>query len=168
MIKKLLFVFLAAVLVVGGLGFGVSSASAQSVPAFPDGCASMLGYSATTGDACNGSSTADTYPVEGCTTIFGYSATTGDACDGASVALMSMPGCTSTSGYSAVNGAPCNGTPIATFASDPGTVIVPVTPGLPVTGAGGNALSNTLLLLSSGLVFIFGTRYLVRRSSLAR
>ncbi len=152
--------------------FGLASiANAQSVPTpnpfptYPTGCSSALGYSVTNGLPCNGTSVATVSPMPGCTTALGFSVTNGVPCSGGSVAIPYLAGCSSIFGFSTITAAPCNGTSIAE-----GTVVPPpivVTPGLPVSGAGGNAANNIALLLSSGLVSILGVAYFVRRAKLA-
>ena len=78
----------------------------------------------------------------------------GIPCDGASVAIPYLNGCSSTDGYSIVSGAPCNGTTIATSSS----------PGLPVTGAGSNALTNLTLLFSLAVLAVVGGVYLAKKT----
>ena len=159
--NKILFAFLSLALVFGVVGFvGAQVAHAQAVPTFPIGCTSNLGYSVTNGTPCNGTSYA-TMNISGCSTALGYSITTGTPCDGASIAIPYLAGCTSIYGFSNISGAACNGTNLV---QSPGTVIV--TPGLPVTGAGSNALVNTMLLLSSAIVAIVGGVYLVKKSKI--
>jgi hypothetical protein len=145
--------FLSVLVILGA--FSANSAQAQSSP-FPAGCASALGYSATTGLPCNGTNNATIGPLQGCETALGYSAVNGVPCSGGSVAIFFLAGCSSLYGYSSITGQPCNGTAIAT--------LEPITPfpGLPTTGAGGNALFNVLALLASGGVVAFGLKYLVR------
>ena len=146
--------FLAIVFVVGFTS--TKSADAQTV-SYPEGCASALGYSVTTGHECNGTSNATDAPMPGCTTALGYSVTTGDPCSGSSVALQYLAGCSSLYGYSTRSGQPCNGTSVAV--PIPGT-----TPGLPRTGVEGNAIVSILLMTISGLVAIFGLAYLSKQS----
>lgn len=139
-------------------GFGMIGAqNAHAQITFPSGCSSALGYSVTTSFPCNGTSVATPAPMPGCTTALGYSVTTGRPCDGASEAITFLGGCTSILGYSTATGAPCNGTAVATI----GTVVP--TPGLPTTGAGGDAARNIVLLLGSGLLSVFGITYIARR-----
>ncbi len=62
-----------------------------------------------------------------------------------------------------MTGQPCNGTLSASFLPpvvDPGTV---GTPGLPTTGAGGNASKNIALLLGVGLFTVLGISYVARK-----
>ena len=193
--NKLAISFLALTLILSGLGLVAGTAEAQ-VATFPAGCTSTVGYSTTNGAACNGTSTATTSFMSGCTSTIGYSTTTGAACNGGTTATTSyfagcsstlgsstvtglpcsggttalpyLAGCTSTLDYSTVNGAPCNGTSVATTSS--GTSIPPVTittPGLPTTGAGGDAAANLALLAGSGLLALCGIVYFVRRSKVA-
>lgn len=158
--NKILFTFLSLALVFGVVGFaGAQVAHAQVAPTFPVGCTSNLGYSVTNGYPCNGTSFA-TMNVSGCTTALGYSVTTGAPCDAASVAIPYLAGCTSIYGFSSISGAACNGTNV--IQSTTGVT----TPGLPVTGAGSNALVNTILLLSSALVALVGVSYLVKKSKI--
>ena len=147
-----------------GAGFaGLGSANAQ-VYSFPAGCTSALGYSITNGVACSGNGVAINQPMPGCTTPLGYSITNGTPCSGSSVVLPYLAGCTSTSGYSTIDpGKLCNGTLASTVPVTPPTT----TPGLPRTGAGGNAFTNTLILLVSGLAALAGTTYLVRKNNVA-
>jgi len=158
--NKILFTFLSFALVFGVFGFvGVQSAHAQVAPSFPVGCTSNLGYSVTNGTPCNGTAYA-TMNISGCTTALGYSVTTGIPCDGNSIAIQYLAGCSSIYGFSNISGAACNGTNLIQTTNPP---VVVVTPGLPVTGAGSNALVNTMLLLSSAIVAIVGSTYLVKK-----
>ena len=100
--------------------------------------------------------------VSGCTTALGYSVTTGSPCDAAAVAIPYLAGCTSIYGFSNISGAACNGTNV--IQTNVGTVVT--TPGLPVTGAGGNAFANIMLLLSSAIVAVVGGVYLVKKSKI--
>ncbi|MFZ2150336.1 MAG: hypothetical protein WAV15_04215 [Minisyncoccia bacterium] len=143
---------LAFVLGVFGL-MGAPSASAQTA-SFPSGCASGLGYSVTTGNSCNGNSTAYMGFLPGCSSALGYSVVSGSPCSGGPVAIPYLNGCSSIYGYSIINGWVCNG---ATFGPGGGTVY---SPGLPTTGYGGNALNNILLLAVSGLIAFLGFIYL--------
>lgn len=154
--KKLFLIALLFMFTIISTGMiGAQNAHAQI--SFPSGCSSALGYSVTTSLPCNGTSTATLAPMPGCTTALGYSITTGRPCDGANEAITFLGGCTSIIGYSTATGAPCNGTSVAT------TVAVTPTPGLPATGADGNALGNIALLLGSGLLSVFGITYIARR-----
>lgn len=171
MTNKLLSLVLLPTLVFAFFGaFSVANAQVATpvpFPTYPSGCSSALGYSITTGLPCNGTSVATNAPMPGCTTALGYSVTTGIPCSGGSVAIPYLAGCTSIFGFSTITARPCNGTAVAE-----GTVVVTpppviIVPGLPTTGAGGNAFANIALLLSSGLVSILGIAYLVRRSRLA-
>jgi hypothetical protein len=165
--KKLLAIGLLSFLVLGMFGaIGIGSASAQTAT-FAAGCSSALGYSVTTGLACNGTATATMPFLPGCTTALGYSITNGVPCSGGSVAIQWLAGCSSSVGYSTITGAPCNGTTVATppvvvVVPDPGTGTT--TPGLPTTGAGGNALLNSIVLVASGLFVILGGVYVAKRS----
>jgi hypothetical protein len=150
-----------------GVGFAsVNNANAQ-VSSFPAGCSSNLGYSTTTGSPCNSTTVATIGPLAGCTTALGYSVTSGVPCSGASFAISYLAGCSSIYGYSTIDGKACNGTTVA--AVDPGTVppVVVVSPGLPTTGAGGNAGMNAFILSISGLIALGGAVYLVRKSKVA-
>jgi len=159
--NKILFTFLSLALVFGVVGFaGAQNVHAQTVPTFPVGCTSNLGYSVTNGFPCNGTSYA-TMNIAGCTTALGYSLTTGAPCDAAAVAIPYLAGCTSIYGFSSISGAACNGTNVIQT-----TVGVVTTPGLPVTGAGSNAFANMVLLLSSAIVAVVGGVYLVKKSKI--
>ena len=145
--------------VIIGLGFvSAGQAEAQTV-SFPAGCSSGLGYSVTTGDPCNGEDTATSNPMPGCASAFGYSVTNGSPCSGTSTAIFSLGGCSSVYGYSVIEGRPCNGTNVATFA--------PVIPGLPMTGGGGNAFQNIMVLAVSGLMAVAGSVYLSRKPEIS-
>lgn len=165
MIKKIfstvLFIFV--FMFMGGL---INVGSVQAAETYPNGCSSSIGYSVTTGSPCNGSiNNAIKDFLPGCSSALGYSITNGAACSGGNEALSYLAGCTSLMGYSIFTGAPCNGTNIATFTQP---VISPSTPGLPLTGSGGNALQNTILILTSGMFVVFGLVYLIRNPSLAK
>jgi hypothetical protein len=169
--NKILFGFLSLALVFGVVGFtGAQLAHAQVVPTFPVGCNSNLGYSITNGLPCNGTSIATSY-IAGCTTILGYSITNGATCDGAAVAIPYLNGCSSVNGFSIVSGAPCNGTMNATtdpsIAAASTVTTTTVTPGLPVTGAGNNALVNLALLFSLAVVAVGSGVYLSRKTKIA-
>ena len=152
----MVFVFLLALV----FGFGsVQDVSAQAFPSFPTGCTSALGYSVTNGTPCNGTSFA-TMNIAGCSTALGYSITTGAPCSGISVAIPYLAGCTSIYSYSTISGVACNGTSVASVQS---STPLPI-PGLPTTGAGGNAFTNMMLLLSSGVVALMGSIYFIRKS----
>ena len=151
-----MFSVLLIALIVGGVGSFVSQTAEAQTATFPAGCSSGLGYNATTGQPCSGTSTAIPKFMPGCTTALGYSSTTGLPCSGSSVAIEWLAGCTSKLGYSSVDGTPCNGTNVATF-----VVVPPSSPGLPTTGFGGNALSNVILLLSFLTLAVAGATYLV-------
>jgi hypothetical protein len=155
---------LAMIVMMGFISIG--EASAQTSP-FPPGCASALGYSATTGNPCNGTSTATSRPMPGCTSALGYSATTGKPCSGGDVALNFLVGCTSVNGYSSITGEPCNGTSVATngFVALSPTYVggSTNTPGLPTTGAGGEAPMNVLMMALSLGVVVLGSTYLVTK-----
>lgn len=164
MLKKLLFLSFLVIFVSSVISFiGVQNANAQFQPSFPPGCTSALGYSVTNGIPCNGTSVA-TLNVPGCTTALGYSITTGIPCSGSSVAIQYLAGCYSIYGYSTIYSVPCNGTSVA---SSP-TSTEPTTPGLPTTGAGGNAFSSLMILISSGVVALGGSIYLFKRYNLAK
>ncbi|MES2315535.1 MAG: hypothetical protein V4486_02240 [Patescibacteria group bacterium] len=157
MTKKLAFSVLIVMFIVVGVTTGVAQAQTAS---FPSGCASGLGYSATTGNPCNGTNTATNRYMPGCSSsALGYSATTGEPCSGGSVAIQWLAGCTSTVGFSSIDGSPCNGTARVTP-----VVLGTSNPGLPTTGAGGNASMNIILLLASAGVAAFGAIYLSRGS----
>ncbi|MBI4160790.1 MAG: hypothetical protein HY506_02685 [Candidatus Yanofskybacteria bacterium] len=192
--KFLSIVFLSMFLVLG-FGVGFDTASAQ-VATFPSGCSSTMGYSTVTGLPCNGTGAATLTFMAGCTSIFGYSTTTGLACNGGVTAMTSyFPGCTSVLGastvtglpcsggpvplpflagcesiygFSTVNGLPCNGTLAVTFDPGLGTGGGTGTPGLPTTGAGGNAMNNLVLLIGSGLISLFGIAYIANRMRITR
>src|SRR3989338_8391462 len=192
MIKKILGSFFVFALVLGALGLLQAPVAEAQVSSLPSGCTSTMGNSTTTGQPCNGTSTASTSFPSGCTSVIGYSTTNGLACNGTFtatttffpgctstlgtstftglpcsgglVALPFLAGCTSVFGFSTITGQPCNGTFSATF--DTGGVIV-TDPGLPTTGAGGNAFANVLALLSSGGVMVLGSIFLARRKSRA-
>jgi hypothetical protein len=152
--NKILLSIFSLALVFGVVGFTANTVHAQVAPNFPVGCTSNLGYSVTNGSPCNGTSYA-TMNISGCTTALGYSVTTGIPCDGSSVAIQYLAGCSSINGLSTISGAACNGT------SSPAVVIV--TPGLPVTGAGTNALVNLTLLFALAIVAIVSGTYLARK-----
>lgn len=153
--NKILFTFLSLALVFGAVSFTANTAHAQVAPSFAVGCTSNLGYSVTNGNPCNGTAFA-TMNISGCTTALGYSVTTGVPCDGSSVAIEFLAGCSSINGNSTISGALCNGE------SSPAVTVV-TTPGLPVTGAGTNALVNLALLLSLAFVAIASGTYLARK-----
>jgi hypothetical protein len=157
MTKKIFSFAVLMMLIVAFAGFTTQKASADA--SFPAGCSSALGYSVTTGSPCNGTATATVGFLPGCSTALGYSVTNGAPCSGSSVAIQYLAGCTATTGYSTITGAPCNGTTVA----DP-VISVPTTPGLPTTGAGGNAPWNVVSLVCSGLAVLGGALYLVRRT----
>ncbi len=158
MIKKILFPILSLALIVFSVSFINVQSTQAATSTFPEGCASGLGYSATNGSPCNGRSTATIRYMAGCTSAVGFSATTGIPCSGSSVAIDWLAGCTSVFGYSSITGEPCNGTDFVSV-----VYIPPATnPGLPTTGAGGNAPLNMILLLSSGMIALAGSTYLVR------
>jgi hypothetical protein len=159
--NKILFAFLSLALVFGAVGFtGTQIVHAQVAPSFPVGCTSNLGYSVTNGSPCNGTSIA-TQSIAGCTTALGYSVTTAVPCDGSSVAIQYLAGCSSIYGFSTISGNACNGTSTPTLQAT--TTTTTTTPGLPVTGAGSNVFVNIVLLLSSAIVAIVGSTYLIRR-----
>jgi hypothetical protein len=155
---------LALVVIFGVSGFtGIKSASAQTA-SFPSGCASGLGYSVTTGNPCNGNSTAYRGFLAGCSTALGYSTVNGVPCSGGTVAISYLAGCSSIYGYSTINGWACNGSyfgPLVGGIAVGGTVY---TPGFPTTGYGGNALNNILLLAVTGLIASLGLIYVTRPS----
>ena|SRR3989338_1195216 len=146
-----------------GVAFlGAGTTNAQ-VAVFPSGCSSALGYSITTGLACNGTATATIGPLPGCTTALGFSIVNGVPCSGGPVAISFLAGCSSIFGFSTITGAPCNGTTVATI--DPNTIPPVIIPGLPTTGAGADGFRNAFLLMTSGLVATFGLTRFVRRNS---
>jgi hypothetical protein len=154
--NKILFTFLSLALVFGVVGFtGTQIVHAQVAPNFPVGCTSNLGYSVTNGSPCNGTSYA-TMNISGCTTALGYSVTTGTPCDGSSVAIQYLAGCSSINGLSSISGVACDGT-------SSGVATVVTTPGLPVTGAGANALVNIALLFALAIVAIGSGAYLAKK-----
>ncbi|HEY4513096.1 MAG TPA: hypothetical protein VJH06_01100 [Candidatus Paceibacterota bacterium] len=140
-----------------GLGMGIPAQAAT----FPDGCASGIGYSATTGSPCNGTSNAAVGNLPGCTTPLGYSSTSGVPCSGTSTALAFLAGCTSLIGYSSITGEACNGTGIATLPLGG----IPNVPGLPTTGDGGKVLDNAMILVVSGLLAVLGTMLFAKEKS---
>jgi hypothetical protein len=153
--NKIVFTFLSLALVFGVASFaGTQVANAQAVPSFSMGCTSNLGYSVTNGTPCNGTAYA-TMNISGCTTALGYSVTTGTPCDGSSIAISYLAGCSSVNGLSTISGALCDGT------SSPAVTVV-TTPGLPVTGAGTNALVDLLLLSFLAVTAIGSGVYLAR------
>jgi hypothetical protein len=158
---KTFYLFLSLAIIIAGVGFvGISKANAQ-VASFPSGCASGLGYSVTTGNACNGNSSGYVGFLPGCSSALGYSTVNGVPCSGGSVALVSyLAGCSSVYGYSTINGWACNGTRFGPAGG--GTVS---SPGFPVTDFGGNTLLNTLLLLGLGISASISFKYLMRFSS---
>ena len=168
MIKKILGSFFLLALILSGVGLAAQDASAQTpvpnpFPTFPAGCSSAIGYSVTTGLPCNGTSAAATLQP-GCPTVLGYSTVNGTPCSGISVALPYLAGCSSIYSFSTITGAPCNGTAfVSMFPPTTPPVVIITDPGLPTTGAGGNALSNILALLSSGVVMVIGSAFLARK-----
>ncbi len=165
--NKILFVFLSLTLVFGAVGFvGTQTAHAQVAPSFPAGCTSNLGYSTANGMPCNGTGVA-TMNIAGCTTALGYSIANGIPCDGNAVAIQYLNGCTSLNGFSIISGAACNGTNVVqTQTQTQGTtttVTTTSTPGLPVTGAGINALISMALLFSLAIVAVGSGLYLARK-----
>lgn len=160
--KFFTFVFLfAIVLSVAFVGAGTTSAQVAS---FPAGCSSALGYSITTGLACNGTATATIGPLPGCSTALGFSITNGAPCSGGPIAISFLAGCSSIYGYSVITGAPCNGTTVAVTDPNLAPPVVVVAPGLPTTGGGGNALNYMALLLISGSAAALGLTKLARRA----
>ncbi len=156
--NKLFLVVLLFTFITAGLSFSANVAQADL---FPAGCSSAIGNSVSTGLPCNGSSV-PTQPIAGCSSPIGYSVTTGTPCSGTTFAIQYLGGCSSLIGYSTATGAPCNGTSVAT---PPLTLVITngdVTPGLPTTGAGGQAAGNVALLLLSGAIVMFGSRYAVK------
>ncbi|MBI2630963.1 hypothetical protein HYW73_01960 [Candidatus Nomurabacteria bacterium] len=153
-----LFLFIAVTF--GVIGFtGIQSANAQTA-SFPAGCASGLGYSVTTANPCNGTSTAYVGFLFGCSSALGYSTANGAPCSGGTVAISYLAGCSSIYGYSTINGWACNGAYFGPAVGG-GTIY---SPGFPTTGLGGNALNNIFLLAVSGLIASLGLLYLSRRS----
>ncbi|HLP86766.1 MAG TPA: hypothetical protein VK153_02725 [Candidatus Paceibacterota bacterium] len=157
MTKKIFSLFTFAMLIIGFIGIGGINKAHAADSDFPQGCSSALGYSVTTGSPCNGTNSATVGFLPGCTTALGYSTLDGRACSGSSVALQYLAGCTSTFGYSTRTGAACNGTSVATILPVTPT---PTTPGLPLTGAGGNAPLNLFTLIVSGILVVSGFVYL--------
>lgn len=173
---KILSSIIFSLVLILGIGFAAQHVSAQTT-----GCSSTSGYSTTTGMSCNG---ATTIPV-GCTTTTGFSGTTGMPCNGSTASANNyngstvgtngyLNGCTSAVGYSATTGYPCNmsvngvtytgnGTTVTTTA--PTTVTTVTSPGLPITGAGQNALLNIVALLGSAFVVVAGIRYSLRQTA---
>ena len=172
MTNKLFSIMFSFALIIAGVGmFSVQQAHAQ--PVFPAGCASNVGYSVINDVPCNGASVATTSAtlMAGCPTALGYSTVNGAPCDGTTEAITFLNGCTSTMNYSTINNQPCNGTTLAATATDPdadGDDDTTTTPALPLTGAGGNASSNIVLLVASGLISALGVTYLARRSVVAK
>lgn len=152
------------------VSFGAGTADAQTAT-FPAGCTSALGYSVTTGNPCNGTSTATIGPLPGCTTALGYSTVDGRPCSGGSVAINFLAGCNSIYGYSTISGLPCNGTGTVSMPSTGGggggTYTPPInyTPGFPTTGYGGDLLINILFLGSSALIAALGLHFFARRDN---
>ncbi len=168
-------------------GIKIHMAEAQTSSGLPDGCTSGFGYSATTGEACDGSlsfsgNLASDFP-DGCASGLGYSATTGKPCNGESTPTERyVTGCNSALGYSSTDGAPCSGGNVAlnwllgctstfgysSISGEPcnGTDIASLgsggAPGLPTTGFGGDVLQNILLLLFSAGIMSIGGMYLYR------
>lgn len=158
MSKKILALVFMFALMLGGV-FATSDIASAQTATFPVGCSSALGYSVTTGLACNGTATATIGFLPGCTTALGFSTVNGVPCSGGPVAINFLAGCSSIFGYSVITGAPCNGTTFA--AIDPGVVVVP---GLPTTGGSGSATSSMLFLLATGALATAGLTRLARRS----
>lgn len=160
MTKKIFSLFTFMFLIVGL--FAINGSQKVNAETYPEGCSSAIGYSITTGNPCNGTTnSAITSFLPGCTTALGYSTTNGVACSGGNDALLYLAGCSSLSGYSTATGAPCNGTSVVTGVVTP-TPTTP-TPGLPQTGKGGDAMRNNILLIVSGILFIIGLKYIVRK-----
>lgn len=143
-----------------GLACNGGASSIAATTFFP-GCTSVMGFSTVTGRPCSGG-VALTSNFIGCSSTLGSSTVTGLPCSGGLVPLSFLAGCSSIFGVSTINGLACNGTSSPVY--DPGLVlgVSDETPGLPVTGAGGNASTNMLLLLGSGVAAILGGLYLVR------
>lgn len=184
-IKKISFLAAAVILALGI--FGAHTTKAQALPAgctttngystttggacsgtttYAAGCTTGAGFSATTGAACNnatlssngyaGSAGVNGY-LNGCTSTNGFSTTNGLACTTAFNnvmigSLLAPAGCFSASGYSTVSGQICN------LYADIGNE--EQTPGLPTTGAGGNAAQNIALMLLTGAIALFGLSYI--------
>lgn len=162
MTKKIFSFLLLIILVVGFTSFNKVSAEET----YPEGCSSAIGYSVTTGQTCNGENEAITGFLPGCTTALGYSITNGAPCSGGEEALQFLAGCTDITGYSTQTGAPCNGTSVATISTDgtPGTPI----PGLPLTGPSSDLMTTIATLVGSGLLAIFGFRYLMKPNTIKK
>jgi hypothetical protein len=152
MTKKILFI--AILFAFLGANFASAQVVAPNDGSFPSGCATGLGYSATTGLPCNGESTATPRNLPGCTTPLGYSATTGEPCSGGDIAISWLAGCTSTAGFSSITGEACNGT-VAASSGGGGS-----TPGLPQTGAGEYAALTIASLLGLAGITAWGVKYL--------
>jgi hypothetical protein len=155
--KNILFTLVMLVIFLGASNFANAQIVAPNNNTFPAGCATGLGYSATTGRPCNGENTATPRNLPGCTSPLGYSATNGDPCSGTNVAIQWLAGCSSTAGFSSITGEPCNGTLLATGGGNTGGGGVP---GFPQTGAGGNAGVTLFSLLTLGAVSFAGIKYL--------
>jgi hypothetical protein len=171
MIRKIFTLGLLSFLALGAFGLvGVGSANAQTAT-FPSGCTSALGYSVTNGLPCNGTSSATASFLPGCSSALGYSITNGVPCSGGSVAIQYLAGCSSIQGYSIISGAACNGTNVAYTSGSTtptgGIVITipdPIVIGLPVTGAAGDALLNSIVLAVTGMFVVLGGLYVAKRS----
>ncbi len=156
--NKILLTFLSFALVFGVVGFvGTKTVHAQVAPSFPTGCTSNLGYSVTNGTPCNGTRIA-TMNILGCSNALGYSVLNGVPCDGSTVAIQYLSGCTSIYGFSLISGAACNGNAIAQLSPN-----ITITTGLPVTGAGTNALVDFALLCSLAIVAVSSGLYLAKK-----
>ena len=109
--------------------FGLLSRAAIVVVfgGYPAGCTSTVGFSTTTGLACNLPVSTGFTPA-GCTSASGYSPVTGGACQ----AVAGLPaGCTSTTGYSPTTGDKCDsseiGTSLGSLVGGAGNIIVALT-----------------------------------------
>jgi hypothetical protein len=142
------------------------------------GCTSPAGFSTVNGQPCNGLTIAGngstgaaytTFFPAGCTSASGFSTVNGVACTTGVVTYLN--GCSGTlTGFSTSTGLACSlasginagiiaGANTGTGTGGTGTG----TPGLPSTGAGGNALMNIALLLVAGGIAAVGATYLSRR-----
>ncbi|HTH93331.1 MAG TPA: hypothetical protein VL576_02555 [Candidatus Paceibacterota bacterium] len=171
--KLFLSIALSLFLFIGG-GFALQ-AHAQVA-----GCATTGGYNTSNGTACNG---ATVIPL-GCTSTAGFSGATGMPCNGNTAAANGyngvtiggngfINGCTSNTGYSATTGQACNMAVNGIIYTGNGTTvntgitttppITTVSPALPTTGAGNQAIPTMLVLIASGALAFLGVRYSVRQ-----
>lgn len=159
--RKIFVLVLIAIFVMGLFSINASAQTAD----FPAGCSSGWGYSVTTGDPCSGEENVIN-SLPGCSTPLGYSTSNGEPCSGGDVALLFLRGCSSIYGFSTISGRPCNGTNVASIQG--GGIYVPPAynpgaPGLPTTGASGNAPMNILFMIISLTIAVLGSTYLVTK-----